>query len=409
MGVQRLVDKFIGDMTFGSENDVAAAQSRFSRLGIYCHIPFCASSCDFCAFYQERPRRSDIDRFLDAMEREFALEMAGGIRAHTIFWGGGTPGLLPERDLRRLGRGLKAHLTAEPEEWTVEMAPSTVKRSKLAALRDLGVTRISLGIQSFSEEWLARIGRIHTERQVREAIDRIREAQFPDWNIDLMFALPGQTIRDWQRELDHAIAAGPTHISTYCLTFEEDTALYLRMQQGAVERMSEEAEAGFYDETESRLRKAGYRQYEVSNFARPGHECRHNLDTWDMQEWIGFGPSAASQRGMNRYGNTPDLNAWMEGISLSRPDRVDHSHLKPAGLLIDAILFGLRKNRGVEIPSLATRFGVELPDALEATLEEWAELGLVRWDGKILGATRSGRRLVDHLGSCLLDLDPSPA
>ena len=158
-------------------------------LGIYCHVPFCASTCDFCAFYQEKPRRGDLDRYLNAMDDEFAL-ISDNRSVDTVFWGGGTPGLLSAKDLERLGRSMLGCLDNAPAEWTVEMAPSTVKADKLAVLRDLGVTRISMGVQSFDEKLLESLGRLHRPNQIYKAWGLVEAAGFPQTNLDLMFAIP---------------------------------------------------------------------------------------------------------------------------------------------------------------------------------------------------------------------------
>ena len=201
-----------------------------NRLGLYCHIPFCASSCDFCAFYQERPRRGDLDLFLGGMEEE--LDWVQPHRTFdTIFWGGGTPSLLPGRDLERLGRAVIENGGGSAEEWTVEMAPSTVKPDKLQVLKELGVTRISMGVQSFNENFLQALGRLHGPNQIYRAYDRIRQAGFSNVNLDLMIALPGQEIEDLRKDLVEACRLDPEHLSAYCLTFEEDTALWVKTGQ----------------------------------------------------------------------------------------------------------------------------------------------------------------------------------
>ena len=285
-------------------------------LGIYVHVPFCASTCDFCAFYQEAPHREDLDRYLEGIARE--LKLAGpGRAADTVFWGGGTPSALAARDLAQLGRALLDHLGAPPHEWTVEMAPSSVKADKLAALRELGVNRLSLGVQSFSPATLAALGRRHSPAQVYAAVDLIRAAGFDNFNLDLIFAVPGQTQKEWLADLAEAVRVAPAHLSTYCLTFEEDTALWLKLARGQV-RPDVEVDAALYEATWDFLDAAGYRQYEISNYARPGRECAHNLDTWAMGEWVGLGPAAASQFRGARYANPADLARWLKGVDAGK-------------------------------------------------------------------------------------------
>ena len=327
--------------------ELATAQAKARRapaLGLYVHVPFCASTCDFCAFYQIRPTAEWVRRFLAGVAHEVGL-VDWNRPADTVFWGGGTPGLLSARALAELGAIMRRSAGDRPQEWSVELAPASVTPERLAALKDAGVTRISLGVQSFQPALLAALGRQHTRLQVGRAYDRVRAAGFAGVNLDLIFAIPGQELPAWQADLDEAVRLGPDHVSTYCLTFEEDTALFVKLSQGRV-RLDVEKEAAFYTQAWERLEAAGYRQYEVSNFARPGHECRHNLNTWRMEEWIGLGPSAASQYGGWRSSNVADLEQWAADIAAGRRALVDRVELVPRLLVEDSLIFGLRMNEG---------------------------------------------------------------
>ncbi|MGB0792630.1 MAG: radical SAM family heme chaperone HemW [Opitutales bacterium] len=374
-------------------------------LGVYCHVPFCASSCDFCAFYQEKPRREDLDRYLDAMDLEFA-QLPQGRVVDTVFWGGGTPGLLPAKDLERMGRSLLARLPTPPQEWTIEMAPSTVKADKLSVLRELGVTRISMGVQSFDAKLLESLGRLHRPKQIYKAWELIQAAQFPQVNLDLMFALPNQTLGGWEADLREAARLGPDHLSTYCLTFEEDTALYVKLSEGKVQ-MDEARELSFYERGWSLLEELGYQQYEVSNFAREvSSHCSHNLNTWRMYEWIGCGPSAASQFGRERYQRTANLQLWIEGMQNSPiAAREELTQLDDRMLFFDAVIFGLRMNRGIDWCELQRRFPSAGPlDSLEALLQQFVGEGLVRCQAQQYTLSPKGRLLADGIGSACLEL-----
>ncbi len=366
------------------------------ELGLYVHVPFCASTCDFCAFYQIMPTAGDIQSFLQGVADEAALvDWTGPVS--TVFWGGGTPGLLAARDLLRLARLVTDCTGGTPGEWTVELAPASVTEARLSALRDSGVTRISLGIQSFQPRWLDALGRRHTREQAYRAYERIRKAGFANVNLDLMFALPGQTEEEWVSDVESAAALAPEHLSTYCLTFEEDTALWVRLSQGAV-RLDPEKEAILYETTWDRLKALGYEQYEISNFARPGFACLHNLNTWRMQDWIGIGPSAASQQGGLRGSNPPDLALWLSDLARGRRMTQDRRELSQASLAEDALVFGLRMNRGVDLAAWRLR----CPDArwseLEDSLSRLAGEGLVEQDGGTARLTRRGRLLADAVG-----------
>ena len=186
------------------------------------HVPFCASTCDFCAFYQTQPTAGSIERYLDCVATEASL-VAWKRPVTTVFWGGGTPGLLAARDLEKLGAIVRARCGGAPLEWTVELAPGSVTEERLTVLRAIGVTRVSMGVQSFQPALLDALGRQHSVQQIDRAYDRVRAAGFPSVNLDLMFALPGQTAEEWAADVREAVSRSPDHLSTYCLTFEEDT------------------------------------------------------------------------------------------------------------------------------------------------------------------------------------------
>jgi oxygen-independent coproporphyrinogen-3 oxidase len=371
-------------------------------LGLYVHVPFCARRCEFCAFYTAEPRRGDIDRYLCCVEKELAsLHLPR--RADTVFFGGGTPGLLPPKDLERLTRATLEAAGGTPEEWTVELTPASARPDRLKVLREAGVNRISIGVQSFDEAILHALGRIHTVKQVYEAIDAVRNIGFDNLNLDMMFALPGQSLDEWETDLRRAIAAGPEHISTYCLMFEENTALYVRLLRGQTAKRTPDEEAVFYERTWDILENAGLAQYEVSNFARPGRECRHNLNTWRMREWVGVGPSAASQFAMHRYTNVPALAKWAQGIENGHPARIDEELLTEETLAQDSLIFGLRMTKGVDFDELAARFPAHDWAKEVAVAESLRIEGLAEFDSHRLRLTPKGRLVTDQVALLYLD------
>ena len=375
-------------------------------LGVYCHVPFCASTCDFCAFYQEKPRRGDLNRFLDAMDLEFS-HLPMGREVGTIFWGGGTPGLLPAKDLERMGRSLLERLPIAPQEWTVEMAPSTVKADKLSVLRDLGVTRISMGVQSFDAKLLESLGRLHKPRQIYKAWDLLQDAAFTNTNLDLIFAIPNQSMQGWESDLREAAQLRPNHISTYCLTFEEDTALYVKLSEGKVS-IDADRELQFYERGWELLGELGFEQYEVSNFSsNRSSQCQHNLNTWRMHEWIGCGPSAASQYNGFRYQRAANLDQWIEDLSTKdeTSSRIEQTMLNDRILFFDAVIFGLRMNKGIEWTQLQRRFpGAGSLLQLQELLQKFVNEGLVFQEGTLFRLSPKGRLLADGIGSACLEL-----
>ena len=429
--------------------EAPAAADSGAPLGVYVHVPFCATTCDFCAFYQTVPKADAVPRYLAGIREEMGLvDLSAGAaeaadvvgrglptpprntvqqrspagsgdpprqqtaspsasarrRVHTAFWGGGTPGLLRAGELEQLGRAMLDFCGGSaPAEWSVELAPATVTAERLAVLRQLGVTRISLGVQSFDDALLDALGRQHTPAQIRRAYDLIRATGFPSVNLDLMFALPNQTEAQWRADVDAAVALAPDHLSTYCLTFEEDTALWVKLSQGKV-KLDAEKEAVFYQRTWDYLAATGYAQYEVSNFARPGHACAHNLNTWRMHEWIGFGPSAASQFAGERASNPPDLAQWHADLAAGRRATADRTALTPALLAADAVIFGLRMNEGVSLPHLQRRFPAAAWSGLQDLLPKLLIEGLVTAspEGGVR-LTPRGRLLADAVGAEVLE------
>jgi oxygen-independent coproporphyrinogen-3 oxidase len=370
-------------------------------VGVYVHVPFCASTCDFCAFYQVHPTAETVEGFINCLSAEVAL-VDWNRPLSTVFWGGGTPGLLAPADLGRVA-GIIHSLPGgrNPREWTVELAPASVTPERLAVLRAAGVTRVSLGIQSFRPALLDALGRAHSREQVYRAYERIRGAGFASVNVDLMFALPGQTSAEWDADIDEAVALAPDHISTYCLTFEEDTALWVKLSQGRV-RLDPENEARMYERTWERLGAAGYAQYEISNFARPGHACLHNVNTWKMAEWAGLGPSAASQLGGWRGSNIADLAEWAARVRRGERMTEDRSVLTPGLLAEDALVFGLRMNEGVDMDLLRSRSPGAAWERVEALVRRLEEEGLAIRSASRVRLNPKGRLLADSIGSELM-------
>ncbi len=435
----------------GQEKSRSADGAALPPLGVYVHVPFCATTCDFCAFYQTVPKADAVPRYIAAVRDEMALVDLGGDvggggrglltppqaiseagrgqstagfgdpalqvadarqtrsgvprrRVDTAFWGGGTPGLLRASELEQLGRAMVDFCGGNaPTEWSVEMAPATVTAERLSVLRALGVTRISLGVQSFNEALLDALGRQHTPKQIYRAYDLIRAAGFPSVNLDLMFALPNQDETQWRADLAEVVRLAPDHLSTYCLTFEEDTALWVKLSQGKV-KLDPEKEAAFYLRTWEFLDGVGFAQYEVSNFARPGHICRHNLNTWRMSEWIGFGPSGASQFAGWRASNPPDLVQWHADIAAGRRATADRTALTPELLAADSIIFGLRMNEGVSLPELRAKFPSAPWESLHDFLPKLIAEGMLvdSPEGRVC-LTPRGRLLADAVGAEVLE------
>src|ERR1700756_5577133 len=287
-----------------SDTDVIQFSNRrtSSVRHIYVHIPFCARICPYCAFYKDLLDRSQTLRFCEALLRDVELHRSrqptGGRRfsvlPSTIYFGGGTPTALNIAQLQLLLLGFHRSLDlSQLVEWTIEANPGSVSGRKATLLKKFGVNRISLGVQSWDDELLKLLGREHNSSQAKQSFQVLRAAGFMNINIDLMFGLPGQTIDQWRTSLEQTIALQPEHISTYCLTYEEDTEFFLRHTRGEF-RQEPDADAEFFEITMALLEDAGYGHYEISNYARPSFESVHNRAYWLGNDYLGIGPGAVS-------------------------------------------------------------------------------------------------------------------
>ena len=313
---------------------------------LYAHIPFCPKVCPYCSFYKEASDRNKTQAFLDAMLKE-AEQHAGRLRPETIFFGGGTPTALSTSQLQYLIGGLRERIDfSGVKEFTIEMNPATVSLEKAAALRTLGVNRVSMGVQSWDPGLLETLGRVHSAAQARRSYEILREAGFDNVNLDLMFGIPGQTLAQWRESLSETIALQPDHISAYCLTYEEDTEYFVRMTRGEY-RPDETLDADLFEVTMELLGAAGFEQYEISNYSRPDRECRHNLAYWLGADYLGLGPSAFSTLQNERWKNVSDTSEYIRRIDGGAEAADFREALDAETRKVEQIAFALRTNRGV--------------------------------------------------------------
>jgi oxygen-independent coproporphyrinogen-3 oxidase len=379
---------------------------KYLALGLYVHVPFCSTTCDFCAFYQEKPSKKGMDSYFAGLRDEVS-HFSPDRPLSTVFFGGGTPGLLQPDQLDQLC-GLVNTLELESgAEWSIELAPSEITPEKLQVLRRHGVNRISMGVQTFDPRFMDALGRRHPVEKTLSAYDMIREAGFSSVNLDLLFGAPGQSLADWESDLARAVELQPDHLSTYCLTFEEDTAMYVRLAEGKL-KIDPEREAEFYEFAWDYLPAHGYDQYEVSNYAKPGHACRHNLNTWAMNEWIGYGPSACTQFQGVRRKNIANLEEWSQGIKPgNQPKFMEEETLNSTDFAQDAVLFGLRMNQGISIPKIAEQFDVPIDQFSGITnfMNHLLEEGLATQPKTgVYTLTKQGRILCDAIACDLPEL-----
>jgi oxygen-independent coproporphyrinogen-3 oxidase len=374
--------------------DTPATTSRHVRH-FYVHIPFCARICPYCAFYKDLLDRSQTKQFCEALLRELVARdrRARRISPFTIYFGGGTPTALNIAQLELLLGGFRERLDlSELVEWTMEANPGSVSARKASVLRKFGVNRISLGVQSWDDELLKLLGREHNAQQAQESFQILRATEFTNINIDLMFGLPGQKIDQWRATLEKTIALEPDHISTYCLTYEEDTEFFLRHVKGEF-RQDADADAGFFEVTMATLENAGYGHYEISNYARPGFESVHNRVYWLGEDYLGIGPSAVSTIGMQRWQNVCDYRAYIDRVFSGQSPRASMENLTDEMKRTERMALSLRTRDGVPASEL-TNFPRQT--------NELISLGLLRQSNGNVALTRKGKALADSVAEAFL-------
>lgn len=340
-------------------------------LGIYVHVPFCKSKCAYCDFYSLPGAESRMDDYVKAVTAHLSetAPRAEHHRVDTVYFGGGTPTLLGAKRLcALLGVIQKKYDVASDAEITLEANPdSACDFRELRALRRAGFNRVSLGMQSADDAELREIGRIHTFAQVREAVAAIRRTKIQNLSVDLIYGLPRQTPERWRANLAAAVDLAPQHISCYGLTLEEGTPLYLRRDDAMLP--GDDAQAELYLTAVDLLRRYGYPQYEISNFARPGYESRHNLKYWTLQEYAGFGPGAHSDFGGVRYAYARDLDGYIRGVLEGAPLLSESERIPPLERDTEYLMLGLRTVRGIQPGEFERRYRQRF-DALTPFLEQ---------------------------------------
>ena len=368
----------------------------------YVHVPFCAHKCGYCDFASLAGSDHLADRYLDALEREMAV-MAEPQEVDTIFIGGGTPTRLDSRQLGRLLTMVRRWFPLSPGgEWTVEANPGTLDVEKADVLASGGVNRVSLGAQSFQPAMLQALERNHSPEEVPRALDLVR-SRFPFWSFDLIFGVPGSTAELWADDLERALELGPSHLSCYGLVFEKGTALWKQERAGLVRPVDEEVERAMYEHTMNRLIDAGLAMYEISNFAKPGHESRHNLVYWTNDAYFGVGLGAARYLRGVRSSNTRDLPAYLKRIEACREATGPVETLDPEGRARETAVLMLRRTVvGLERDDFRRRTGFDIDTLAGKVLARYSDQGLLDDDGRRVRFTREGLFLADTVLADLL-------
>lgn len=348
-------------------------------IGLYVHVPFCTSKCGYCDFYSHPAQPESFAPLVDALliELECAV-LRRDVRVETIFVGGGTPTVLPLDQLERLlGRLHEIARRDASVEFTIEANPATVDSAKAALLRDCGVDRVSMGAQSFNPRELAVLDRRHKPDDVPASLEILRQAGLSRFNLDLIFGIPGQTLESWLHSLRAAVDLEPEHLSCYGLTYEPGTPLHHRQARGQISALDEDLERDMFLATAETLGRAGYRQYEISNYARAGFECRHNLRYWQNLPGVGIGPSAASYWQGRRWRNIPDTAEYVRRMIQRGSPAVDFETLSPLERAGETAMLSLRLLDGIDCDAFRQTTGYDPTDLFADVIRKHTDGGLL--------------------------------
>jgi putative oxygen-independent coproporphyrinogen III oxidase len=372
--------------------------------GLYVHVPFCFHKCHYCDFYSlahQPPQR--MRRYVDLLLKEAEQWTAAApvrLRPRTVFFGGGTPTLLPPPQMHRLIAGLRKRFDFSCcGEWTVEANPATVTPEYCQMLREQGVDRLSFGAQSFDRAELALLQRHHDPDDVQQSVAAARGAGFARLNLDLIYAICGQSLESWSRSLEQALAIGTEHLSCYGLTYEPNTPLAVQKRLGRVKAVEEQVELAMLGHARRRLAAAGLAAYEISNYSRPGGQCRHNLLYWAGGDYIGLGPSAASHVQGWRWKNRPHLGDWERAIDAGHLPAGDVEHLSPRRRAGELAILSLRLSRGLIYSEFSQRLGLDARALFADCVDRFSRMGLLEADDTGVRLSPRGLAVADSLAA----------
>lgn len=373
-------------------------------LGLYLHIPFCSAICNYCNFNRGLLDESLKQRYVDALIEEIRAAAEPHTSIDTIYFGGGTPSLLSGEEAARIIATCRAAFQLHDDhEITLEANPETVTEASLVAYRAAGVNRLSFGVQSFHDEELRRLGRLHSAWTARRALALARAAGFGNVSLDLMMWLPQQSVARWLESIDALIDAGPEHASLYLLEIYPNAPLKDDMARAGWSLAPDDDAAEMYLQGLARLDAAGYEQYEISNVARPGRRARHNVKYWQDGEWLGFGCGAHSTRGGTRWRNVAATMDYITRIAARAPVAVDRRVMRADERIEEALFTGLRLSDGLDLPAITARYGIDVWDRFGDALDRFVAADLVVHEPqKRLALTRSGMLLANEVMAVFL-------
>ena len=365
---------------------------------LYLHIPFCRTKCQYCSFNSQADLDSLYPRYNQALIAELLSIKSDNTVLETLFIGGGTPTVLPVEDLAVLVETSRGRFGfTRRAEISLEANPESIDYGRLSALREAGFNRLSIGIQSLNDDELKKLGRIHDAAMAREAVIDARRAGFDNLSIDLMYGLPGQSAKSWRHTLQHVLELCPRHLSAYQLTIEEHTGFHCLEAEGRLALPAEDCLLEMDEITQELSKIAGLQQYEISNFAEPGYECRHNLNYWRNDEYFASGAGAVSYVGGVRERRVDDPLKYCEAAEQSGALIEEREKLTPRDSFKETVVMGLRLVAGISDRRLQQRFGVNLAEVYGQTLGKLVDQGLISYDGTQLALTETGRRFANQV------------
>lgn len=373
-------------------------------IGLYIHVPFCIRKCLYCDFISYPNNDEAVAKYLQGIVQEISLyqtQLSPQQRqVETIFIGGGTPTILNTRDLEKILDAVYVNFEViSGAEITIEGNPGTVNWDSLRDIRGLGVNRISFGAQAFQDSLLASIGRIHFVQDIYDSVHMARKVGFDNINIDLMFALPGQTMGDWEESLSAAVNLDIEHISAYSLKIEEGTPLQILRDKGKLQLVDEDLELLMMERAQEILREKGYQHYEISNYAKEGYQCRHNLIYWHNQEYLGLGPGAFSRMENQRYNNYSVISDYCNKVEKGKLPIENRELLTKEMEISETVFLALRLAEGVNCDEFQKRFGVSFTDLFGNTIDKFIQQGLLKWQGDNLKLTQRGLPIANMIFS----------
>lgn len=365
--------------------------------GIYIHIPYCKSKCTYCDFYST-PQVATMEQYVHSLLCEARLrktEVSSPLT--TLYMGGGTPSVLPVELVTELVNGLHELFDlSRLEEFTIEVNPDDVSPKYIIALRELGINRVSMGVQSFNDNELRAINRRHSSQQAIEAVRAIQDAGIDNVSIDLIYGLPGQSLDSWKNNVEQAISLNVRHISAYCLSYERGTRLWVMREQGKVQEASDELCVAMHTTLVSKLRQAGFEHYEISNFAKPGYRSRHNSSYWNFTPYLGLGAAAHSFDGTNRRFNPSSIKQYIKALSENRTV-FTIEELEWWERHDEEVMVRLRTSDGLDTTVIAKHYGNNASNTLLRKAQPFINQGLLNLNGTTLTLTPQGVMMSDHI------------